>query len=183
MTFTHECDWDSTATLSSTCPNGTDITTVCNGIAGVRPRPGISGRRISSVELCITANMVTLHKSVNSRIQVRSGRDRTELGSLVLFATRCEAPTILPYSFVFDVGVIHVAHRLTHVRTSDQIPISYVSMFVVICGLLLLFFNFVDERLAKGSFCAHATPARRYRIDGDVFGRQTRVVVQVLDLL
>ena len=128
--------------------------------------------------------MVTLHKSVNSRIQVRSGRDRTELGSLVLFASLlAEALTILPYSFVLDVGVIHVAHRLTHVRTSDQIPISYVSMFVVICGLLLLFFNFVDERLAKGSFCAHATPARRYRIDGDVFGRQTRVVVQVLDLL
>lgn len=36
VTFTHECDWDSTETLSSTCPNGTDIITVCAGTALVR---------------------------------------------------------------------------------------------------------------------------------------------------
>lgn len=40
VTFTHECDWDSTVALSSTCPNGTDITTVCTGEALVRPSPG-----------------------------------------------------------------------------------------------------------------------------------------------
>lgn len=42
--FTHACDWDSTATLSSTCPNGTDITTVCTGTATVRPLPGMGQR-------------------------------------------------------------------------------------------------------------------------------------------
>lgn len=36
ITFTHECDWGSTETLSSTCPNGTDIITVCTGAALVR---------------------------------------------------------------------------------------------------------------------------------------------------
>lgn len=44
VTFTHECDWDSTVTLSSACPNGNNITTVCDGIAGVRPPPGTRGR-------------------------------------------------------------------------------------------------------------------------------------------
>ncbi|CAM9866176.1 unnamed protein product, partial [Pylaiella littoralis] len=36
ITFTHECDWGSTETLSSTCPNGTDIITVCTGAALTR---------------------------------------------------------------------------------------------------------------------------------------------------
>ncbi|CAM9463784.1 unnamed protein product, partial [Ectocarpus sp. 12 AP-2014] len=36
LTFTHVCEWDSTETQSSTCPNGTDITTVCMGTALTR---------------------------------------------------------------------------------------------------------------------------------------------------
>ncbi|CAM9866972.1 unnamed protein product, partial [Ectocarpus fasciculatus] len=36
LTFTHVCEWDSTETQSSTCPNGTDITTVCTGTALTR---------------------------------------------------------------------------------------------------------------------------------------------------
>lgn len=36
LAFTHTCDWDSTETLSSTCPNGTEISTTCNGTALVR---------------------------------------------------------------------------------------------------------------------------------------------------
>lgn len=35
-TFNHTCDWDSTETLSSVCPNGTEISTVCTGTALVR---------------------------------------------------------------------------------------------------------------------------------------------------
>ncbi|CAM9106632.1 unnamed protein product, partial [Laminaria digitata] len=36
VTFNHTCDWDSTETLSSVCPNGTEISTVCTGTALMR---------------------------------------------------------------------------------------------------------------------------------------------------
>ncbi|CAM9347803.1 unnamed protein product, partial [Scytosiphon promiscuus] len=35
-TFIHECEWDSTETQTSICPNGTEITTACTGIASTR---------------------------------------------------------------------------------------------------------------------------------------------------
>lgn len=34
-TFTHTCSLGSTETYSSTCPNGTDVVTICTGIAEV----------------------------------------------------------------------------------------------------------------------------------------------------